>query len=792
MTEILEAPSGFAVSPPFDSDSPGDCYFQATDGTRFKVLRHILIDTSPYFADLLKEMSPSTSPELPIFRIDEDAKTLHALLALLYPVHLPNLSSVALLLKLAEIRDKYSIPETKIAYTFSTVMGGLFSAPKRPVERAIELYSLAWRFHSGQACQFLSRHTHSVDLTDKGIIEKAVRSSKGIESFIALTELRRHREFALDSIVEAVEPKKYLCPSHSSSDQMFFTFISMIKTAAPAPKLVPPMLPKEPPGFAVSPPFDDGSPGDCYLQSIDGTRFKVLRHVLTDTSPYFADLMKEMPPSPSSKLPTLHIDEDTKTLHSLLALLYPVHVPDLLEAPLFLTLAENEEKYGIPESRLIVRLATLIRVLQLRGTSPVEGAIDLFSLTWRFRSAKACQFISRHTHSADLTDKDTVERLFRWSKSIESYIALVDLRRQRELALDDILEALEPRKHLCPSHSSVDKMFFAFIAMMKMAARKALLDPFPECHDAFAFLGLQGTDGKRASKIDQKTARGNLQISAGDINPYSSKSVERTMAEVMDSMYGYAVSPPFDSASPGDCYFRATDGTRFKVLRHVLVDASPYFADLLKEVSTSTSSELPTFDIDEDARTLHALLAFLYPVHVPDLLDGPLLLKLAEIEDKYHIPGTGIALGFSTAMEIYFADKTKPIERAIDLFSLAWRFNTSQGCRFISRHTHSVDLTNKSTVEKLISNSQSVESHIALAELRRQREFALDDIMEALEPKKHLCQSHSSSDKMFYTFTSMMKTAARNALLAPFPVCQDAFSFLGIQGTDGIRVVTWC
>lgn len=258
------------------------------------------------------------------------------------------------------------------------------------------------------------------------------------------------------------------------------------------------MLLREPPVFAVCPPFDGGSPGDCYLQSKDGTRFKVLRHTLANTSPYFADLLKEMPPSTPSELPTFHIDEDTKTLHALLVLLYPVHVPGLLEAPLFLKLAEREEKYGIPESRLIVSLATLIRVLQLRGTSPVEGAMDLFSLTWRFRAAKSCQFISRHTHAVDLTDKDTVENLLRSSKSIESYTALMDLRRQREFALDDIMEALEPRKHLCPSHSSVDKMFFAFISMMKMAARKALLDPFPACHDPFAFLGLQGTDGKRA------------------------------------------------------------------------------------------------------------------------------------------------------------------------------------------------------------------------------------------------------------------------------------------------------
>ncbi|KAG8918438.1 hypothetical protein FRC01_001862 [Tulasnella sp. 417] len=250
-------------------------------------------------------------------------------------------------------------------------------------------------------------------------------------------------------------------------------------------------------GRAGPPPFDNASPGDCYLQSTDGTQFKVLRHVLVDASPYFADLLKEMQSSTSSELPTLHIDEDARTLHAVLAFLYPVHVPDLLEAPLFLRLAALEEKYGIPEANLYLPLATVVWTHHLRRTSSVDGAIDLFALTWRFGGSKACQFISRHTHSVDLNDKAIVGKLARSSKSIESYMALMDLRRQREQALDDIIEALEPRKYLCPSHSSADKMFFAFISIMKTAARSALLPAFPECNDALSFLGLQGSDGIR-------------------------------------------------------------------------------------------------------------------------------------------------------------------------------------------------------------------------------------------------------------------------------------------------------
>ncbi|KAG8946534.1 hypothetical protein FRC04_011592 [Tulasnella sp. 424] len=264
------------------------------------------------------------------------------------------------------------------------------------------------------------------------------------------------------------------------------------------------------------------------------------------------------------------------------------------------------------------------------------------------------------------------------------------------------------------------------------------------------------------------------------------------MAELMEGTFGYVVSPPFDSASPGDCYFESTDGTQFKVLRHILVDTSPYFADLLKEMPPSTSSELPTFHFDDDAQTIHALLVFLYPVHVPGPLNATLFLKLVEVEEKYRIPETRVAYALSMVIEILLSRETGHVERAIDLFSLSWRFEARTACQFISRHTHSADLTDKTIVTKIVQRSKTIEPYIALTDLRRQRELALDDVIEALEPRKHLCPSHSSSDKMFFTFISMMKTAARNALLAPYPTCLDALSFLGIQGTDGIRTVTWC
>ncbi|KAG8964178.1 hypothetical protein FRC05_004279 [Tulasnella sp. 425] len=864
---------GFAVSPPFDPDSPGDCYLESLDGTRFKVLRHVLVYSSSYFETLLSDLSPSNSPNLPIFKIDEETRILHALLVVLYPVHTADFLNAPLLLELADRQEKYRIPETALMLGVAKVLGVNTRDPAS-VEHPMDLYAMAWRFAFRRESQYFSRYTHFADMMDEKTVERLVTSSRKLKAYIALVEMRQQRELALDDIVEALEPRKYVCASHSAPDKMFFMVVSMMKTAARNALLHPfpacddaisflglqgqgeertvtwcsscyrgadrEMLAKhlreaigrypqttlthsfktetillkemmmEVSGDRMSPPFDAASPGDCFLQSTDGTRFKVLRHILVDASPYFANLLKEMPPSTPSKLPTFFIDEDAQMLHAVLAVLYPVHCPELLEASLLLKLAEREEKYGIPESIIIMPLSTAVRILRLRRTTSVEGAIDLFSLTWRFGHAKACQFISRHTHSVDLTDKNTVEKLVQSSKGIESYIALTDLRRQRELALDDVIEALEPRKHLCPSHSSSDKMFFTFTSMMKTAARNALLGPFPTCLDALSFLGIQGTDG---GKVDQATAGSNRKIPASDINDdpviptpfsfkHSPKRIYRTvgfnsfktkpMWETTQKTSNFTVPPPFDDASAGDSYLQSTDGIRFKVLRHILIHNSPHFADLLKEAAPTTHSQLPIFFIDEDAETLYAVLAFIYPVHIPALLEAPLLLKLAEREEKYGIPESCFMLPVFTAALNLLLRRTSPVEGAIDLFSLTWRFGNVNACRFLSRHTHSMDLTDKTAVEKLVRSSRSVESYIALTDLRRQRELALDDIVEALEPRKHVCPFHSSSDKMFFALISLMKTAARNALLDPFPTCREAFSFLGLRGTGGMDVVNWC
>ncbi|KAG8927931.1 hypothetical protein FRC01_006705, partial [Tulasnella sp. 417] len=240
--------------------------------------------------------------------------------------------------------------------------------------------------------------------------------------------------------------------------------------------------------------------------------------------------------------------------------------------------------------------------------------------------------------------------------------------------------------------------------------------------------------------------------------------------------FQFVVPPPFDESSPGDCYFMSSDGVRFKVLRHSLVHTTRYFEEFFQHVPPPTSqTDLPVFYFDEEARILHALLIVLYPVHTPEFIDVGQLLELLDRQEKYRIPDTSMMFAVSVVVGSNHNSPCPVDDDVAGVYAIGWSRGYRKGVKHFSRFLHRVDLADQTMVDRLIRISGSSKSYIALTELRRERETALDGIIEALEPRKHFCVSHSSSDTMFFAFISLMKTAARNALLEPLPVCDDAF-----------------
>ncbi|KAG8920584.1 hypothetical protein FRC01_000684 [Tulasnella sp. 417] len=258
----------------------------------------------------------------------------------------------------------------------------------------------------------------------------------------------------------------------------------------------------------------------------------------------------------------------------------------------------------------------------------------------------------------------------------------------------------------------------------------------------------------------------------------------------------FVVPPPFDDASPGDSYLQSRDGAAFKVLRHVLINSSQYFERRFEDLPSADLGDLPKLVVEEDARTVHALLILLYPVHADATkIDTQHTLKVVEIQEKYNVPDTTMMFFLASIIGINVkAARDGSIDDPMGLYSLTWRFGFQLEVQLFSRHLHGVDLNDEKIVDELLRHTGGAKAYIALSDLRRRREAALDDIIEALEPRKNFCVAHSTSDTMFFAFISLLKNAARNALLAPWPQVNEegAISFLGLQSEDEGRAVAWC
>lgn len=266
--------------------------------------------------------------------------------------------------------------------------------------------------------------------------------------------------------------------------------------------------------------------------------------------------------------------------------------------------------------------------------------------------------------------------------------------------------------------------------------------------------------------------------------------------DLIFSRRAFEPPPPFDNASPGDSYLQSRDGVIFKVLRHVLTNSSRFFERLFEDLPHTEPGDLPKLRVEEDARTLHALLILLYPVHADaTTIDTEHTLKIVEIQEKYNVPDTTMMFFLGSVIGINVKKSREgSIDDPMGLYSLAWRFGFQLEVQLFSRHLHGIDLNDETIADNLLRHAGSVKAYIALSDLCRRREAALDDIIEALEPRKHFCAAHSSSDTMFFTFISLMKNAARNALLGPWPQVneEEAISFLGLQSEDENRAVGWC
>ncbi|KZT04154.1 uncharacterized protein LAESUDRAFT_728364 [Laetiporus sulphureus 93-53] len=111
--QLVKTTTGPVAAEPFMHPS-ADIVVLSSDGIRFRVYRNILELASPVFADMLRNSGasdghPEPSTELPLVRVAEDGRTVHALLQLCYPMEAPDVEGFDAAHALLSAVKKYGV-----------------------------------------------------------------------------------------------------------------------------------------------------------------------------------------------------------------------------------------------------------------------------------------------------------------------------------------------------------------------------------------------------------------------------------------------------------------------------------------------------------------------------------------------------------------------------------------------------------------------------------------------------------------------------------------------------------
>ncbi|KAG8951768.1 hypothetical protein FRC00_007127, partial [Tulasnella sp. 408] len=188
--------------------------------------------------------------------------------------------------------------------------------------------------------------------------------------------------------------------------------------------------------FVVKAPFKDSPTGDCILQTPDGTHFVVHRLVLSLASQVWNDMfsLPQAPEGSSITRPIIPVEEDPETLEALLTMVYPLPPPRIKSYDQATLLVQACDKYFIDVSQLDNILHKVLRTTAALEADP----LGVYALAWRLGLDDETKEASRYTHHLNLKDPKVKSDLIRRSGSVNSLLALWDLRLQREAALDEL------------------------------------------------------------------------------------------------------------------------------------------------------------------------------------------------------------------------------------------------------------------------------------------------------------------------------------------------------------------
>lgn len=165
--------------------------------------------------------------------------------------------------------------------------------------------------------------------------------------------------------------------------------------------------------------------------------------------------------------------------------------------------------------------------------------------------------------------------------------------------------------------------------------------------------------------------------------------------------------------------------------------------------------------------TIYTLLVMLYPMEPPVISDYDLACKLVAACDKYFINVFRLRAFLYDVLSSPAASEKDPM----GVYALCWRLGRENEAKKASRFTHSIDISNPQMKLDLIQRSGSLNSLLALWDMRLRRETALENLLKVIGVYRIGCSSHLGNyDLQVWTSKWMeMKPQLRTFLARPIP-----------------------
>ncbi|KEP52114.1 BTB/POZ domain protein [Rhizoctonia solani 123E] len=287
--ESVGAESPFVFQPP----AGGDLTLQSCDGTKFQVHSVLLGLASTVFADMLVGSTKSDAVELA-----EDAETISLMLAFIYPVDPPSITTVDRLEKVMLSSQKYDIEKlTKYIENPNRWDSQLIHSDPIRVLRASAK-------HGFPTIQALSAKRFGLKVCD-------YRSSKGLEELATLLP-----EYScVIGLLGAALAREEILRGDAQTD--------LEKTHQP---------------FTFQPP----SGGDLVLKSCDNTIFHAHSLILGMASTVFSDMF-----AGATDPDAVELAEDAEAISIMLAFIYPIPTPQITTVALLEKAMVCAQKYHI-------------------------------------------------------------------------------------------------------------------------------------------------------------------------------------------------------------------------------------------------------------------------------------------------------------------------------------------------------------------------------------------------------------------------------------------------------------